>query len=455
MTARRWSLVSVTVVALVAIVVALFPGRAEALTVSGRFTDDNGHPLENGIEAIANAGITFGCNPPANNRYCPDDTMTRAQAAAFVARALDLPDTDDDFFNDDNGHALEGAINRLAEAEITLGCNPPANDQVLPQPRADSCRVRRISRPRLRPARNEQRPVRRRRRPCARGRHQPGSRAGMDLRLQSPDQRQVLPQRSFDQGPERRVRPSGTRATHTRDRRPAVGVEPFGVLPGRWPLHPQPRRRAPGPRTASTKGCSRCSPIDQVRRRPSPRATPISVSPWTGTRCRCRRAPSGPAARSAERAWVSTMTFSRGTHTLVAEWRWAGTLSCRRPQPGSPHPAERPDRIGRQMRHHASVPSAASRRTGLAALSIILGLVMVPALPGEPSSDTSTRWNSFSEAVKLRRSLCQDALCLQVRRTVVRQSPCSAPSAPTSGERSDRSEPTSCRGWCPAAGAEW
>jgi hypothetical protein len=50
------------------------------------------------------------------------------------------------------------------------------------------------------------------------------------------------------------------------------------------------------------------------------------------------------------------------------------------------------------MRHHASVASAARRRTGLAALGMILGLVMIPALPGEPSSDTSTRWNSFSES---------------------------------------------------------
>jgi hypothetical protein len=28
----------------------------------------------------------------------------------------------------------------------------------------------------------------------------------------------------------------------------------------------------------------------------------------------------------AERVWVSTMTFSSGSHTMVAEWRWAGTL---------------------------------------------------------------------------------------------------------------------------------
>jgi hypothetical protein len=129
MRTRSWAIVAVTVVILV---VALFPGRAEALTVNGRFTDDNGHPLENGIEAIAIARITFGCNPPANTRFCPNQTMTRAQAAGFVARALGLPDADDDYFIDDNGHPLEDAINRLAEAEITVGCNPPANDRFCP-----------------------------------------------------------------------------------------------------------------------------------------------------------------------------------------------------------------------------------------------------------------------------------------------------------------------------------
>ena len=39
------------------------------------------------IEALANSGITTGCG--AGN-FCPDDTLTRAQMAAFLARALGL-----------------------------------------------------------------------------------------------------------------------------------------------------------------------------------------------------------------------------------------------------------------------------------------------------------------------------------------------------------------------------
>lgn len=31
-------------------------------------------------------GITFGCNPPANTLYCPDDDTTRAEDAAFFHR---------------------------------------------------------------------------------------------------------------------------------------------------------------------------------------------------------------------------------------------------------------------------------------------------------------------------------------------------------------------------------
>ena len=34
-------------------------------------------------------GITYGCNPPENNKYCPDDSVTRAQMAAFIIRAIE------------------------------------------------------------------------------------------------------------------------------------------------------------------------------------------------------------------------------------------------------------------------------------------------------------------------------------------------------------------------------
>ncbi len=117
--------------------------RAEAATLLARalslpdpgkdfFVDDNGDVLEGGINRLAGAGITTGCNPPANNRYCPDRSLSRAEFATFIARALSLPAASRDFFVDDNGHILEGAINRIAQAGITTGCNPPANTQFCP-----------------------------------------------------------------------------------------------------------------------------------------------------------------------------------------------------------------------------------------------------------------------------------------------------------------------------------
>jgi hypothetical protein len=55
-----------------------------------RFVDDNGHVFEGAIERIAAAGVTVGCNPPDGDEFCPDDTVTRAEMATFLTRALDL-----------------------------------------------------------------------------------------------------------------------------------------------------------------------------------------------------------------------------------------------------------------------------------------------------------------------------------------------------------------------------
>lgn len=114
---------------------ATFLSRALDLPepVGDHFDDDDGHVLEGGVNRVAEAGITLGCNPPSNTRFCPDRNMTRAEFATFIVRALQLPPTEVDYFTDDNGHVLEGAINRLAEAGITKGCNPPANDHFCPQ----------------------------------------------------------------------------------------------------------------------------------------------------------------------------------------------------------------------------------------------------------------------------------------------------------------------------------
>jgi hypothetical protein len=58
--------------------------------VGDRFADDNGSVFEEDIEALAAARITLGCNPPFSDRFCPEGTVTRAQMASFLVRALRL-----------------------------------------------------------------------------------------------------------------------------------------------------------------------------------------------------------------------------------------------------------------------------------------------------------------------------------------------------------------------------
>jgi hypothetical protein len=96
------------------------------------FIDDDGSIFEADIEAIAAAGITKGCNPPDNTRFCPTDEVTRGQMAAFLRRAFSLPAASKDYFTDDDGSIFEADINALAEAGITKGCNPPDNTLFCP-----------------------------------------------------------------------------------------------------------------------------------------------------------------------------------------------------------------------------------------------------------------------------------------------------------------------------------
>jgi hypothetical protein len=103
-----------------------------ALPPGGTFVDDNDSVHEPAIEAIAEAGITTGCNPPANDRYCPSAAVTRGQMAAFLNRALALEHTRTDFFTDDDADIFEDDINSLAAAGVTRGCNPPANTWFCP-----------------------------------------------------------------------------------------------------------------------------------------------------------------------------------------------------------------------------------------------------------------------------------------------------------------------------------
>ena len=84
------------------------------------FTDDNGQMHEADINKIAEAGITGGCEP---NKFCRLQSVSRAQMAGFLLRALDLAPATKDYFTDDDNQTLESSINALAEAGITGGCS--------------------------------------------------------------------------------------------------------------------------------------------------------------------------------------------------------------------------------------------------------------------------------------------------------------------------------------------
>ncbi len=95
------------------------------------FTDLQKTEFADDIRRLAAAGITRGCNPPANDRFCPDDPVTRGQMAAFLVRAFGYSDRSGTFVDDDES-VFEADIERLAAAGVTKGCNPPDNDRFCP-----------------------------------------------------------------------------------------------------------------------------------------------------------------------------------------------------------------------------------------------------------------------------------------------------------------------------------
>lgn len=84
------------------------------------------HVFAADIAWLADQGITRGCNPPANDRFCPDEPVSRGQMAAFLGRALSLPPSADNAFADDEGSVFESDIDALAAAGITSGCTADA-----------------------------------------------------------------------------------------------------------------------------------------------------------------------------------------------------------------------------------------------------------------------------------------------------------------------------------------
>lgn len=101
----------------VAVLAALIAAPT-AVWASHSFVDvPDDHVFHDDIDAIADAGVTRGCNPPDNTEYCPDEVVTRGQMAAFMNRlgALDGGEPVVDA-RTVQGQRIEGAI---VEVEVT------------------------------------------------------------------------------------------------------------------------------------------------------------------------------------------------------------------------------------------------------------------------------------------------------------------------------------------------
>lgn len=87
-------------------------------TAVDAFTDDDGSVFENDINAIAAFGITKG---KTATTFGPDDVVTRGQMAAFIARAFKLPAGGATPFTDISGNTFAADIAAIYDAGITKG----------------------------------------------------------------------------------------------------------------------------------------------------------------------------------------------------------------------------------------------------------------------------------------------------------------------------------------------
>jgi hypothetical protein len=87
---------------LVGVLAALLLIPVAGLAAESRFVDvSDASPFVGDIEWLADAGVTRGCNPPENDRFCPKDYVTREQMAAFMHRQAGYFDGDGNGVVDD------------------------------------------------------------------------------------------------------------------------------------------------------------------------------------------------------------------------------------------------------------------------------------------------------------------------------------------------------------------
>ena len=108
--------------------VRVLDGREPAPAEASRFADvDVDEWWAAHTERFAVLGVTKGCAVTPLALYCPYDSVDRAQMAAFLVRGFDLADAPSAGFADTTGSFFESDIDALAAAGVTEGCDagPP------------------------------------------------------------------------------------------------------------------------------------------------------------------------------------------------------------------------------------------------------------------------------------------------------------------------------------------
>ena len=102
--------------------VRVLDGRNPFAVTQTRFDDVDGSSFHGRfVERMAELGVTEGCGD--GSRFCPDDSVTRAEMAVFLSRAYRLPDGPDPGFDDVASDAWYAAdVARLLASGVTQGC---------------------------------------------------------------------------------------------------------------------------------------------------------------------------------------------------------------------------------------------------------------------------------------------------------------------------------------------
>jgi hypothetical protein len=109
---RRSALVALLVVGALLVPLGVF--------ASHQFVDvPNSHTFHNAIDWMKDNNITVGCNPPTNNRYCPDDPVDRGQMAAFMKRLAENQVVDAATLEGNDGSHYQGSVAGSLIAAVT------------------------------------------------------------------------------------------------------------------------------------------------------------------------------------------------------------------------------------------------------------------------------------------------------------------------------------------------